>query len=83
LSDECTEDSDTCSLGTSSAAWLAENAWKYGFILRYPDGKRDITGVGYEPWHYRFVGRPLAKAMQGSNLTFDEVIEQLAPGYAK
>ena len=83
VSDECAEDSDACSLATSGAAWLEENAWKYGFILRYPDGKRDITGVGYEPWHYRFVGVPLATAMQGSSMTFDEVIAELAPGYAK
>lgn len=83
VSDECADDSDTCSLSTSAATWLAGNAWKYGFILRYPDGKRDITGVGFEPWHYRFVGIPLATAIQGSGMTFDEVIAELAPGYAK
>lgn len=37
--------------------WLAENAYKYGFILRYPQGKEYITGIDYEPWHYRYVGR--------------------------
>lgn len=37
-------------------AWLAENAYKYGFILRYPPGKQEITGTSYEPWHYRYVG---------------------------
>lgn len=83
VSDECAEDSDTCSLGTSGAMWLAKNAWRYGFILRYPDGKRDITGVGFEPWHYRFVGVPLATAMQDNGMTFDEVVAELAPGYAK
>ncbi|MBQ6067471.1 MAG: M15 family metallopeptidase [Clostridia bacterium] len=36
--------------------WLAENAWRYGFILRYPQGAEDVTGIDYEPWHYRYVG---------------------------
>lgn len=83
VSDECAEDSDTCSLSQSGAAWLAENAARYGFILRYLEGKQEITGVGYEPWHYRFVGIPLAKAISGSGLTFDEVVQQIAPGYSK
>ena len=83
VSDECAEDSDSCSLSQSGAAWLADNAHRFGFILRYPDGGQSITGVRFEPWHYRFVGIPLAKAMAGSNLTFEEVVEQLAPGYAK
>lgn len=83
VSDECANDSYDCSLSQSSAAWLAEHATRYGFILRYPDNKRPITGVGYEPWHYRFVGKPLARAMASTDLTFDEVITQIAPGYAK
>ena len=37
--------------------WLMKNSWKYGFILRYPNGKSDITGIIYEPWHYRYVGK--------------------------
>ncbi len=41
--------------------WLADNAWQYGFILRYPEDKTDITGTGYEPWHYRYVGRDAAR----------------------
>jgi len=79
----CAEDSDSCSLGSTSAQWLASNAPRFGFILRYPDGKQPITGVGYEPWHYRYVGIPLATAMQDSGLTFDEVVAQIAPGYAR
>lgn len=82
LSDECAADSDTCSLSQNAAAWLEDNAHRYGFILRYLDGKRDITGVGYEPWHYRFVGKPMAKAINGSGLTYEEVLKQIAPGYA-
>ena len=82
-SDDCAEDSDTCSLGQSSAAGLEKNASRFGFILRYPQGKQPITGVGYEPWHYRYVGRPMAEAMAATDLTFEEVIQQIAPGYAK
>lgn len=83
VSDECANDSDACSLSQSSASWLNDNAYRFGFILRYPEHKRDVTGVGYEPWHFRFVGRPLARAISESNLTLEEVTEQIAPGYAK
>jgi D-alanyl-D-alanine carboxypeptidase len=83
VSDECAEDSDSCSLSQSGAAWLADNAHRFGFIQRYPQGKQDITGVGYEPWHYRFIGVPLATAMAGSGLTYEEVLAEIAPGYAK
>lgn len=82
VSDDCAEDSDTCSLSQSGAAWLASNAYRFGFIQRYPEGKSSVTGIAFEPWHFRFVGKPLAKAMNGSGLTLDEVVEQLAPGYA-
>jgi len=82
-SDACAADSDDCSLGVSSAEWLEANASRFGFILRYPDGKQSITGVGYEPWHYRYVGAPLARAIATSDMTLDEVIQQIAPGYAK
>ena len=82
LSDECAEDSNTCSLSQSGAAWLATNAHRFGFIQRYPMGKQVITGVGFEPWHYRYVGKPLATALAGTNLTLEEAIEQIAPGYA-
>lgn len=44
-------------------AWLAENAYKYGFILRYPLGKQEITGTSYEPWHYRYVGAEAARVI--------------------
>ena len=73
----CTEDSEKCSLGMETAAWLVTNAPQYGFILRYPEGKRPITGVGYEWWHFRYVGAPLAKAIAASDLTLDEAVEQM------
>lgn len=52
--------------------WLADNAWRYGFILRYPRGKTDVTGNAYESWHYRYVGAEAAKAMHESGQTLEE-----------
>lgn len=54
--------------------WLLENCWKYGFILRYPQGKTEITGIIYEPWHYRYVGQTLAKELYEAGLTLEEYI---------
>lgn len=54
------------------AIWLKDNAWKYGFILRYPKGKEDITGFNFEPWHYRFVGLALALELYQTNQTLEE-----------
>lgn len=55
--------------------WLDENAWKYGFILRYPDGKTDITGITYEPWHYRYVGKETAEEIHSRGITLEEYWE--------
>lgn len=52
--------------------WLHKNAYKYGFILRYPKDKIDITGYNYEPWHFRYVGKKLAKYLYINNLTLEE-----------
>ena len=59
---------------TSSFYWMQNNAYKYGFILRYPKGKEYITGYNYESWHYRYVGKKVATDMHNNygNLTFDE-----------
>lgn len=54
------------------AIWLKDNAWKYGFILRYPKGKENITGYNFEPWHYRFVGLELAKQLYEQDITLEE-----------
>ena len=54
--------------------WLAENAYKYGFILRYPDDKEEITGIAYESWHYRYVGEEAAKEMYEQNLCLEEYL---------
>ena len=55
--------------------WLHKNAYKYGFILRYPKGKEESTGFSYEPWHFRFVGKELAKELHDENLTLEEYYE--------
>lgn len=52
--------------------WMKKNSYKYGFILRYPKGKEEITGYDYEPWHYRFVGINLAKILYDQNITMEE-----------
>ena len=55
--------------------WLAENGYKYGFILRYPQGKEDITGAVYEPWHYRYVGTENAKIIYEKQICLEEFIK--------
>ncbi len=57
---------------TKEFNWLKENSYKYGFILRYPEGKEDITGYDYESWHYRYVGENAAKIIHDEEITFDE-----------
>lgn len=54
--------------------WMKENAHKYGFIMRYPKGKEFITGFKYEPWHYRYVGKEVAKYIYENNLTLEEYL---------
>lgn len=56
-------------------AWLAENAYNYGFILRYPQGKEDITGTSYEPWHFRYVGIEYAQVMYKEQICLEEYLE--------
>lgn len=64
--------------GTDEAKWIAENAWKYGFILRFPEGKTDITGYIYESWHIRYVGKEAAKIIYEHGWTLEEYLEQAA-----
>ncbi len=56
-------------------SWLSKNAYKYGFIQRYPSGKEDITGIEYEPWHYRYVGKQAAKEIHNKQITLEEYLE--------
>ncbi|MBQ7239898.1 MAG: M15 family metallopeptidase [Bacilli bacterium] len=69
--------SKTCSQAnlfkdTEVYKWLLNNSYKYGFILRYPEGKSKLTGYNFESWHYRYVGEELAEKVYNSGLTYDE-----------
>ncbi len=59
---------------TKVQQWLIKNCWKYGFILRYPNGKSEITGIIYEPWHYRYVGKKAAKEITEQGVTLEEYL---------
>lgn len=60
---------------TKSFTWVSKNAYKYGFIIRFPEGKEYITGYQYEPWHYRYCGLECAKYIQEHDITFEEYYE--------
>ena len=60
---------------TEAFAWLKENAWKYGFIMRYPKDKENVTGYIYESWHYRFVGVEIASVIHQTGLCYEEYLE--------
>lgn len=59
---------------TKEAIWLAENAHKFGFIIRFPEGKEKITGKEYEPWHIRYVGKNKAKDIYEKGITLEEYL---------
>lgn len=61
---------------TEAGKWLAENSCNYGFILRYPDGKEYITGIDYEPWHFRYVGKDAATLITEQGITLEEFWEE-------
>ncbi|WP_072446165.1 M15 family metallopeptidase [Blautia sp. Marseille-P3201T] len=65
---------DEAQMETEDQKWLMENSWKYGFILRYPMDKSDITGIIFEPWHYRYVGKKAAKEITEQNITLEEYV---------
>jgi zinc D-Ala-D-Ala carboxypeptidase len=62
---------------TKEGKWLAENAYKYGFILRYPEDKVDITKYQYEPWHFRYVGLEAAKVIHENDWTLEEYFQNV------
>ncbi len=67
---------------TPASQWLSEHAAEYGFVLRYPQDKQEVTGIIYESWHYRFVGKTHAKLMKESGLCLEEYLQQELPeGY--
>ena len=59
---------------TPAFAWLKEHCAQYGFILRYGQGKEDITGYRFEPWHYRYVGAETAQAVMEQGLAYEEYL---------
>ncbi|WP_144513622.1 D-alanyl-D-alanine carboxypeptidase family protein [Bacillus sp. FJAT-22090] len=60
---------------TEAGKWIAANAYKYGFIMRYPNGKEKITGYMYEPWHFRYVGEELAGKIYDAGVTLEEYFD--------
>ena len=70
---------DACFGTTPQGLWLVENAYRYGFILRYPDGLTAITGYAYEPWHWRYVGVELATEMRETGVATLEEFFGLPP----
>ncbi len=62
---------------TAAGRWLEVNAYKYGFILRYPKGKEYITGITFEPWHFRYVGEEVARDIYSNGLTLEEYTDEI------
>ena len=60
--------------GTPEARWLADNAWRFGFVVSYPEGSEQITGYAFEPWHIRYIGKTEAKKVRDSGLTLHEYL---------
>ena len=65
---------DINGVGVESCPWLVEHCWEYGFILRFPEGKEDITGIVYEPWHFRYVGTRVSIPLRDSGLCLEEYL---------
>lgn len=65
---------------TAQSRWLSENCWDYGFIIRYTEEKKGITGISAEPWHIRYVGQPHAGIMRDEGLCLEEYIEKYYGG---
>lgn len=72
-----------CYAGTAGGRWLAANAWRFGYILRYPDGWTSVTGYEFEPWHYRYIGVDAARAYRDAGApTYEHFVgSEAAPSY--
>lgn len=83
------EDNHQCNLHacfaeTQQGQWLAEHAHRFGFIIRYPENAKEITGYSYEPWHLRYVGEPTATEITSQDVTLEEYWNQPpAPDYSE
>ena len=62
---------------TAEQQWLMQHCHEYGFILRYPEDKQDITMIGYEPWHYRYVGKEAAKEIMEQGVCLEEYLGEI------
>ncbi|MBR6426247.1 MAG: M15 family metallopeptidase, partial [Clostridia bacterium] len=67
--------SDIAFKNTVAYGWLSENCWKFGFIVRYPEGKSAVTGVSFRPWQFRYVGRFHARTIYTNGLTLEEYLK--------
>ena len=76
LVDESYQNLDEGQENTKVQKWLMQNSWRYGFILRYPNDKSSVTGIIYEPWHYRYLGRDMARDVYESGLCLEEFLER-------
>ncbi len=81
LGTEHAEDCENDLNRTAQGKWLCSNAHKYGFILRYPRMKEHITGIDYEPWHYRYVGREAAEIIYKSGICLEEFLHFYSDSY--
>ncbi len=75
--DEANQNLDESQEDTAVQQWLMENSWQYGFILRYPNDKSEVTGIIYEPWHYRYVGKAAAEEIWRQGVCLEEYLQQL------
>lgn len=75
LVDESNQNLDETQEQTPVQQWLIAHSWEYGFVLRYPNDKSDVTGIIYEPWHYRYVGKDAARAMHESGHCLEEYLQ--------
>ncbi len=69
---------DEAQENTPAQKWLMEHCWEYGFILRYPNSKSGVTGIIYEPWHYRYVGTEVARDLRTTGLCLEEYLAVLS-----
>ncbi|ACV21631.1 D-alanyl-D-alanine carboxypeptidase [Slackia heliotrinireducens] len=77
LAIDVTSEQGTWETNTAVHQWMAEHSWEYGWILRYPQGKEDLTGIDYEPWHFRYVGEDAARDMHESGQCLEEYLADL------
>ena len=73
----CSWDLEEIQASLPGQQWLMEHSWEYGFILRYPEGTTEETGIIYEPWHYRYVGKELAKELHDLGMTLEAYMTML------